>query len=44
MCGGKISGILDGKTAQKDEVGLLMTKSHHENTEMEVKEDGSSEA
>ena len=44
LCGGKISGILDGKTAQKDEVGLLMTKSHHENTEMEVKEDGSSEA
>ena len=46
LCGGKITGILDGKTAQKDEVGLLMTKhvgeehdSTQENTEVEeVKE------
>ena len=26
LCGGRVTGILDGKTAQKDEVGLLMTK------------------
>lgn len=26
LCGGKVSGVLDGKTAQKNEVGLLMTK------------------
>ena len=42
LCGGKITGILDGKTAKKDEVGLLMTKhvgedhdSTQENTEVE---------
>ncbi len=28
--GGKISGIVDGRTATKEEVGLLMTKSAHE--------------
>ena len=26
LCGGKVSGIVDGKTADKNEVGLLMTK------------------
>ena len=31
LCGGKISGIVDGRTAKKDEVGLLMT--HHANFE-----------
>ena len=25
LCGGKVSGILDGRTANKNEVGLLMT-------------------
>ena len=28
--GGKISGIVDGRTTTKEEVGLLMTKSAHE--------------
>ncbi len=35
--GGKISGIVDGRTATKEEVGLLMTKSSHEDTTEEEK-------
>ncbi len=27
LAGGKVSGIVDGKTAQKEEIGLMMTKS-----------------
>ena len=27
IAGGKVSGIVDGRTAQKEEIGLLMTKS-----------------
>lgn len=27
--GGKMTGIVDGRTAKKEEVGFLMTKSHH---------------
>ncbi len=30
ICGGKISGILDARTATKEEVGLLMTKNGQE--------------
>ena len=26
LCGGKVSGLLDGRTATKDQVGLMMTK------------------
>ena len=26
LCGGKVSGIVDGRTAEKREVGLLMTR------------------
>ncbi len=26
LCGGKVSGIIDGRTAEKHEVGLMMTK------------------
>lgn len=26
LCGGKVSGIVDGRTAEKNQVGLLMTK------------------
>ena len=26
LCGGLVSGIVDGRTATKEEVGLLMTK------------------
>ena len=28
LCGGKITGIVDGRTATKEEVGALMVKSH----------------
>lgn len=34
ICGGKITGVLDGRTTTKEEIGLLMTK-----TETEQKED-----
>ncbi|MBP5155947.1 MAG: ABC transporter ATP-binding protein, partial [Clostridia bacterium] len=27
LCAGRITGILDGRTATKEEVGLLMTKA-----------------
>ena len=27
LCGGKVSGIVDGRTAKKEEIGLLMTKT-----------------
>ena len=27
ICGGKISGIVDGRAATKEEIGLLMTKN-----------------
>jgi simple sugar transport system ATP-binding protein len=27
ICGGKVSGIVDGRTATKEEIGLLMTQS-----------------
>lgn len=30
ICGGKISGIVDARTATKEEIGLLMTKSRKE--------------
>ncbi len=26
LCGGKVSGIVDGKTADKQEIGLMMTR------------------
>ena len=26
LCGGRVSGIVDGETATKEEVGLLMTR------------------
>ena len=26
LCGGRLNGILDGRTATKEEVGYLMTK------------------
>ena len=28
LCGGKITGIVDGRTATKEQVGALMVKSH----------------
>ena len=32
ICAGKITGIIDGKTATKEEVGLLMTKTDSESS------------
>lgn len=26
LCGGRVSGILDGRTADKNEVGMMMTE------------------
>ena len=30
LCGGRVTGIVDGRTATKDEIGLLMTKGQKE--------------
>ena len=30
LCGGQVSGIVDGRTATKEEVGLLMTRFNKE--------------
>ncbi len=32
LCGGKVTGIVDGRTATKEEVGLLMTKTDDSNS------------
>ncbi len=29
LCAGKVTGIVDGRTAKKEELGLLMTKTNH---------------
>ena len=33
LCGGKVSGIVDGRTATKEEIGLMMTKTGGEQDE-----------
>ena len=33
LCGGKVSGIVDGRTADKNQVGLMMTKVGGEDNE-----------
>lgn len=33
LCGGEVNGILDGRTADKNEIGLLMTKKGGNNNE-----------
>ncbi len=35
ICGGKISGVVDGRTAKKEEIGLLMTQVTAKNEEEE---------
>ncbi len=37
LCGGKVSGIVDGRTAKKDELGILMTKHEAEEKNVEAK-------
>ena len=34
LCGGQVSGIVDGRTTTKEEVGLLMTRFRKEGTEV----------
>ena len=36
---GKITGIVDGRTATKEEIGLLMTKSAHDTEDKEEAHD-----
>ena len=37
LCGGKVSGIVDGRTAKKEQIGLMMTKTEAaENAETEA--------
>ncbi len=38
--GGKVSGIVDGRTAEKEQIGLLMTKSAHAEHDGEDENDG----
>ena len=33
LCGGQVSGIVDGRTATKEEIGLMMTKTGGEQDE-----------
>ena len=33
LCGGKVSGIVDGRSAIKEQLGLLMTKREDEKQE-----------
>ena len=42
LCGGKISGIVDGRTAKKEEIGLLMTKA--DNSDLQEKTGTETEA
>ena len=35
LCGGEVSGIVDGRTAKKEEIGLLMTKLNNEEDKTE---------
>ncbi len=40
LCGGKVNGIVDARTATKEEIGLMMTKLNENN---EKQEDGTNE-
>ena len=33
VCAGRVTGVLDGRRTTKEEIGLLMTKTEHENKE-----------
>jgi simple sugar transport system ATP-binding protein len=44
LCAGRVTGVLDGKTATKEEIGLLMTGTHGaEEENRQEKEDGKHE-
>ena len=36
LCGGKVTGIVDGRTASKEEVGRLMTETRSETEKEEI--------
>ena len=36
LSSGRVSGIVDARTAKKEEIGLLMTKSSHQNEKEEA--------
>ena len=41
ICGGRVTGIVDGRNTTKEEIGLLMTKSDaSSNTDTEGGNDG----
>jgi len=40
ICAGRITGILDGKNATKEEIGLLMTKTYTNNDTSEQAKEG----
>ena len=40
IAGGRVTGLVDARTATKEEIGLLMTKTAEENTEEGEKADG----
>jgi simple sugar transport system ATP-binding protein len=40
LCAGRVTGVLDGKSATKEEIGLLMTKTETVNEEREEREVG----
>jgi len=37
LCAGKVSGIVDGRGASKEEIGLLMTKNHYDDEQVNGK-------
>lgn len=44
LCGGKVNGILDGKSATKEEVGLLMTRLRKESSSKDEIQTGGEQA
>ena len=36
LCGGRVSGIVDGRSITKEEIGLLMTKTDFDEDKKEV--------
>jgi simple sugar transport system ATP-binding protein len=36
ICAGRITGIVDGRTVTKEEIGLLMTKTNFDDEKKEV--------
>ncbi len=43
ICGGRVTGIVDGRNTTKEEIGLLMTKAEHIEEQVEKEEEEDSE-